>query len=174
MTTSSYHQERGLLSGRKVHERPEHTTTVRREVVLAASPEEVFDFCLSVDGYSFIMPYRVDVIGYSSAQLEAKMAIAFRVRFKHVFPVRWVAYLEEMDRPHRFVDLQTRGLFRYFRHTHVCEPHADGTRYRDQVEFATGWGRWVDSVLMRRELQQLFTHRQNRMSALLGSARSPE
>ncbi len=167
MTEHSYLRERGLLSGRKVHERPAHTTVVSREVILPAAPERVFDFCLSVEGYSAIMPYRVDMIGYSADQLEEQMAIAFRVRFKNVFPVRWIAYLEKLDRPNVFVDLQTRGMFRYFRHTHTFEPYGPGTRYRDHVEFATHFGRFVDRALMRRELDRVFVHRQQRMFELL-------
>ena len=167
MTNDQYLDERGFLSGRKVHDRPKRTTAISREVVLPATPKKVFDFCLSVEGYSAIMPYRVDMIGYSSEQLEEKMAIAFRIHFMNLFPVRWIAFLEELNKPHRFIDLQTRGMFRYFRHTHTFEEHQDGTRYGDHVEFATRLGRFIDSRIMKPELTRVFKYRQKRMRELL-------
>ncbi|MFX4293937.1 SRPBCC family protein [Streptomyces bohaiensis] len=163
------HQERGLLSGRRVTQRPPRTQSVRHEVLLAAPPEKVFDFCLTPEGYSAIMPTRITMKGQTDEEIGQGSSVAWNFWLMNVIPVRWVAHIAEHDRPRQFVDLQLRGLFTYFRHTHSCEPHGTGTLYRDEVEFASRMGAFVDRTAVRAELNRNFRHRQRRMREILGA-----
>ncbi|GAA3987491.1 polyketide cyclase/dehydrase [Thermobifida alba] len=173
MEAPKFHLERGLLSGAHTDRRPGRTCAVEHSVRLAAPPEEVFDFCLSETGFTSIMPYRVRVLGQSAKDLAPGESVAFSIYLAKVLPIRWVAYLDEVNRPQQFVDLQTRGIFRYFRHTHSCRPDREGTHYTDHVEYATRLGPLLDRTLIKAELNRMFRHRHRRMAELLGERQSP-
>lgn len=93
--------------------------------------------------------------------------------------VNWVARLVEIVPPHptltgieaRFVDLQVRGPFCFWRHTHEFEALSDqSTRMTDHVEYHFGWGPigWLaDRTLIRKMLHDLFDYRQQVLDRMI-------
>jgi len=157
----------GLLSGPDVASPPRRTTGFASAVWIAAPPERVFDFCLDVESIKAMLPDRAEEApGWN---LEARLGgvYAFRYWVRGIFPLTTVVRIERFDRPSLIVDLQLRGLFRYWRHTHTCASEAQGTLYEDAVEFATRFGPWVDRWLVRRDVAAMFAFRQSRMKELL-------
>ena len=56
--------------------------------------------------------------------------------------VTWLTLIQEWDPPHRFVDVQVRGPYALWHHTHEFErASGDGaTLMRDTVRYAIGFG----------------------------------
>jgi len=54
--------------------------------------------------------------------------------------------ITEFDPPHRFVDEMVRGPFTTFRHEHLFEPMAAGTRMTDVIDFTIPLGILVNPV----------------------------
>lgn len=158
---------RGPLSGSRTTVRPRHVTHFRREVLIARSRQDVFDFCLRAENVEAILPDRIEPSADSPLVGEAGGVYEFRHWMRALLPVRWVVLIDRFEPGHEFVDHQLRGSFRWFRHTHSCLPGDGGTLYRDSIEFATLLGRVLDQVLVLRELDRLFTFRQRRMRELL-------
>jgi ligand-binding SRPBCC domain-containing protein len=68
----------------------------------------------------------------------------------------------EHDRPARFVDEQTSGPFKRFRHEHRFEPSDQGTLMIDSIEFdapAGILGVAVERLVLRRYLRRLISRR---------------
>ena len=77
-------------------------------------------------------------------------------------PLSLTSRVTEFDAPHRFVDEQTRGPFRVFRHEHLFEPTASGSVMTDRVQFTAPFGvlgRLVEKLVLERYLRRLIEER---------------
>lgn len=122
------------------------TTKLRITEDFAAPPEEVFSLCVSRAGFENAMPPGVRVLAWPEHFVDGAV-LDFRWAVAGLELVRWTAVVEDFDDGRAFTDHQVQGPFRFWRHTHVCEPHGDGTRYTDMVEFSTGYGPPGDLVV---------------------------
>ena len=82
----------------------------------------------------------------------------------HHFGVRFslTSRVTELDMPRRFVDEQTRGPFRHFRHEHVFEPTVSGSVMIDRIHFSAPFGVFgtaVERVVLTRYLRRLIETR---------------
>jgi ligand-binding SRPBCC domain-containing protein len=88
------------------------------------------------------------------------------------FPVTWVAQIAVWEPPLLFADVQRRGPYRAWEHTHRFSAVAGGTEIRDRVRYRLRGGPLaplVDRLGHRALLRRLFDYRMARLSALLGS-----
>jgi ligand-binding SRPBCC domain-containing protein len=89
--------------------------------------------------------------------------LEYRLRIYGV-PVNWRTRIEVVEPPNRFVDVQEKGPYASWRHTHTfreVDPHH--TEIRDQVEFAMPLGPLGElayRMLVARSLQQIFDYRE--------------
>ncbi len=88
---------------------------------------------------------------------------------------RMTAQITEMDEPHSFIDEQTRGPFRRFRHEHRFLIDNGHTEMIDHVTFASPLGpigALVDRVALGRYMERLIAKRAShlRHQAELGAA----
>ncbi len=100
--------------------------------------------------------------------------IQYRLRL-HGVPVLWNTLIQAWDPPHRFVDVQIRGPYRMWHHTHEFRPTEDGTAtvMTDTVRYAIGFepfGEVAHRLLVRRDLAAIFDYRAERVPALLAAA----
>jgi len=87
-------------------------------------------------------------------------------------PVTWVAQIAVWEPPLLFADVQRRGPYRAWEHTHWFSAVAGGTEIRDRVRYRLRGGPLaplVDRLGHRALLQRLFDYRMERLSALLGN-----
>jgi ligand-binding SRPBCC domain-containing protein len=77
-------------------------------------------------------------------------------------PLRWRTLITEFSPPHRFVDLQLRGPYAYWHHTHSFVETDDGTIVADEVRYALPFGllgRAAHTIVIRRQLNHVFDFR---------------
>jgi ligand-binding SRPBCC domain-containing protein len=67
--------------------------------------------------------------------MRAGALIDYRLRLRGI-PLRWQSEITLWDPPSRFADVQRRGPYRQWDHTHTFEEDAGGTMVRDQVTYA--------------------------------------
>jgi ligand-binding SRPBCC domain-containing protein len=82
----------------------------------------------------------------------------YRLRL-HGWPVRWQTEISEWDPPHRFVDEQRRGPYRWWIHTHTFTAGPDGTEMEDVIDYATPGGALVHELFVGRDLRRIFEYR---------------
>lgn len=159
--------ERGLLSGPHTTERPRSTSTAVYTAYFDAPTDRVFAFCTSRSGLEGSMPGGVRVLRWPEEGFAEGEPMVLRWRLAGVLPVRWVGVIDSFEEGRHFTDLQLRGLFRYFRHTHSVAPDGAGTAYTDRVEFASRFGPFLDRTVLRLVMDRMFLRRLARMQGLV-------
>src|SRR5829696_9411089 len=153
---------------------------LHREQRLEGSPEEVFPFFADARNLEAITPplLRFRVITPEPLDLRAGTFLQYRLRL-HGVPVTWHTTIQDWSPPHRFVDVQVRGPYALWHHTHefVAAP-GSGTLMTDTVRYAIGFGplgELARRALVRRDLEAIFAFRAERVPALLagGDEREP-
>ena len=137
--------------------------TLEREQVLAGTPEEVFAFFADARNLEVITPpfLRFSVVTPGDIELRTGTLIQYRLRL-HGLPVNWLTAIQAWDPPHCFVDVQVSGPYALWHHTHLLEPHAEGTLMRDVVRYALPLGplgALAHTAFVRRDVERIFDYR---------------
>jgi len=90
--------------------------------------------------------------------------IEYRLRL-HRVPVRWRTRIEAWEAPRRFVDVQVRGPYSLWEHTHTFEEDGpETTIIRDRVRYAIPFGplgELANRLVVKRDLKQIFDYRRD-------------
>ena len=145
---------------------------LEREQCLPRPPEDVFPFFADARNLEAITPplLRFRVLTPEPIEMRVGTHIQYRLRL-HGVPVNWHTTIQAWEPPHRFVDVQVRGPYALWHHTHTFAPDgADGTLMRDVVRYAIGFGPLGDlaeRLLVRRDLARIFDFRAQEVPRLL-------
>lgn len=136
-----------------------HTLTA--DLWLPRKPNIVFPFFADASNLETITPPWLRFTVQTSAPIimRAGALIDYRLRV-HGIPLHWQSEITSWEPPHLFVDEQRRGPYRYWRHTHTFEDKDGGSLCRDLVEYSVPGGRFINWLLVRRDLQRIFAYRQ--------------
>ncbi len=153
------------------------TYELRRETFLPRPIEEVFAFFSAPENLETLTP---PCLGFQiqtpqPISMAPGAIIEYRLRVRGV-PVRWRTRIETWDPPHEFSDVQEKGPYRLWRHTHGFRAVPGGTVVEDVVRYALPFGllgRLVHWLLVRRDLNNIFDYRAVRLAELLGADRQP-
>jgi ligand-binding SRPBCC domain-containing protein len=146
--------------------------TLRSEQALDADVETVFAFFADPLNLEVITPplLRFAVVTPAPIPMGVGTFIQYRLRLRGV-PLRWDTLIQAWEPPRRFVDVQVRGPYRLWHHTHELTPLDDGrTLMRDTVRYDLGFGALgalAHRVIVRRDLEAIFAYRAERVPALL-------
>jgi ligand-binding SRPBCC domain-containing protein len=148
---------------------------LRREQRLEAPPEAVFPFFADPRNLEAITPPLLSfrLLTPDPIAMGVGTFLQYALRLRGV-PVRWDTLIQQWDPPHRFVDVQVRGPYRLWHHTHELLPVGDGraTLMRDTVRYAVGFG-VLGEVARRaavvRDLEAIFAFRAERVPGLVAS-----
>jgi ligand-binding SRPBCC domain-containing protein len=145
---------------------------LQREQLLSGRREAVFAFFADAFNLEAITPplLHFRMLTRAPVAMGAGTVLRYRLRL-HGVPVVWQTLIREWEPGVRFVDVQLRGPYRLWHHTHEFADAGDGrTRMRDTVRYAVGFGalgELADRVLVRRDLDAIFDHRARAVPALL-------
>jgi ligand-binding SRPBCC domain-containing protein len=144
---------------------------LERSQVLPGSPEGVFAFFADARNLETITPplLRFEVVTPDPIEMGAGTRIRYRLRL-HGIPISWLTAIEVWEPPHRFVDVQVRGPYALWHHTHTFAEHPEGTRMRDVVRYAIGFGplgALAHRLVVRRDLEAIFEFRHAAIAPLL-------
>jgi ligand-binding SRPBCC domain-containing protein len=102
------------------------------------------------------------------------IAAGVRIRYRislHGLPLGWTTEIRRWEPPHRFVDVQLRGPYRLWHHTHRFEARDGGTEITDTVRYRLPFGmlgRLMNRVVVRGDVERIFDYRIERIRALFG------
>ena len=145
--------------------------TLRREQTLPGTPDEVFPFFADAANLEAIAPplLRFRVVTPDPIEMRVGTLIQYRLRL-HGIPVNWLTTIQAWEPPHRFVDVQLRGPYALWHHTHDLRPDGDGgTVMRDTVRYAIGFGPFGElahRLFVARDLEAIFDFRAKRVERL--------
>jgi ligand-binding SRPBCC domain-containing protein len=147
--------------------------TLRREQRLPKPPGQVFEFFADAFNLERITPpwlgFRVHTPG--PIAMGPGTLIEYRLRL-HRVPVRWLTRIEVWEPGRRFVDVQVRGPYRMWHHTHEFESGGRGdTIVRDTVRYAMPLGPLgaaAHRLFVAGDLRAIFDYRVASVSKVMG------
>jgi ligand-binding SRPBCC domain-containing protein len=155
-----------------------HEHILRREQWVPRPIEDVFAFFSEAGNLEAITPpwlgFRIDSPGPIVMRPGAR--IHYRISL-HGLPLRWVTEIKTWEPPHAFVDVQLRGPYRSWHHTHYFEPMNGGTLMRDAVRYVLPFGplgRLAHAWIVKSDLEAIFDHRALRMTKVFGARSAHE
>ena len=142
-----------------------------REQRLPGTPDEVFGLFADALNLEPLTPpwLRFRVLTPPPIAMRAGTILDYRLRL-HGAPVRWRTRIERWEPPHAFVDVQVRGPYRLWHHTHTFEPCEGGTLMRDVVRYALPLGplgSLAHAAFVRRDLKRIFDFRHAAVAQML-------
>lgn len=138
--------------------------------------ERAFEFFGQARNLEAITPQWLGfrLISPEPIEMRAGTLIDYRLKL-HGVPVRWRTRIEVWEPPERFVDVQLRGPYALWEHTHTFERDGDdAVVIGDRVRYALPFGALGDLLhgFVRRDLERIFDHRARVVAARLGAARA--
>ncbi|HYH80328.1 MAG TPA: SRPBCC family protein [Longimicrobium sp.] len=139
---------------------------------LPVSIAEAWDFFSDARNLAVITPPSLgfEVTGPLPERMYAGMIITYRVRPLLGLPVRWVTEITHVDEPHRFVDEQRFGPYRFWHHQHLFREIPGGVEATDIVHYALPpGGGAVRRALVAPRLAEIFTYRKAVLERTFGA-----
>lgn len=131
---------------------------------------EVFSFFAEARNLQTLTPpwLKFEVITPTPIVMRAGTLIDYRITV-HGLPIRWRTEIAEWNPPHRFVDVQLTGPYTLWHHTHTFEERGASTLCGDAVRYRPRGGALMDCLFVRRDIEQIFQYRQQRLKAIFAS-----
>jgi ligand-binding SRPBCC domain-containing protein len=154
---------------------PSRVHVFRREQRLEAPPDAVFSFFADARNLEAITPplLRFRLLTPEPIAMGAGTFLQYALRI-HGVPVRWDTLIQQWEPPHRFVDVQVRGPYRLWHHTHEVEAVDGGVAslMRDTVRYSVGFGPLGEvarRAIVARDVAAIFAFRAQRVPQLVAS-----
>jgi len=136
---------------------------LRRRQLIPLPLDQVFLFFERPENLSRLTPPSLgfQILTPPPIQMKSGCLVDYTVRVLGL-PVRWTTLITEYDPPRRFVDVQLKGPYSYWHHTHEFEAVEGGTMMTDTVRYVLPFG-WLGGVahalFVRRQLRRIFDYR---------------
>lgn len=143
---------------------------LEREQVIARPRREVFAFFANASNLERLTPSTLhfEIRTKLDGALAAGAVIDYRLSLLGV-PFWWRTLIEVFEPPSRFVDVQQRGPYGSWRHTHDFSDVPGGTLVRDKVEYELplgALGGLVGGWFVSRQLRQIFDFRHDALARI--------
>jgi ligand-binding SRPBCC domain-containing protein len=142
----------------------------RQRLALPAS--HAFEFFADARNLQSITPPWLSFSVRNAGPIEMRPGalIDYRLRL-HGLPVRWRTLISVWEPPVRFIDLQIKGPYAHWEHTHTFEPVGDqAVVIVDRVRYALPLGPLgaiAHELLVRRDVEHIFEFRQRALAKSL-------
>lgn len=142
----------------------ENEFRLHAELKLPRPLDEVFPFFASAKNLEALTPplLHFKITSLDAIEMCKDTIINYRLRI-HGIPIRWTSLINLWDPPHRFIDEQIRGPYRYWIHQHLFEKCGNETIVKDDVRYQVFGGRIVHDLLVKRDLMKIFSFRQTKL-----------
>jgi ligand-binding SRPBCC domain-containing protein len=147
--------------------------TLEQQVLIPAPRERVFPFFADARNLERLTPpaLRFRILTAGAIEMHAGTIIDYELRLSRV-PFRWRTQIEIWDPPGRFVDVQAKGPYAHWRHTHTFQEAPGGTLMRDRVDYALPLGPLgaiARRLFVARQLDAIFAFRGRVIREIFGA-----
>lgn len=132
--------------------------------------EQIFPFFGDAGNLEAITPpwLNFHVLTPRPIPMHAGQLIDYKLRL-HGIPIRWRTEIAAWEPSVRFIDRQLKGPYSLWVHEHTFEGQSGGTLARDRVEYQVPGGWLIHTLLVRRDLERIFTYRRQVLQQYFGS-----
>jgi ligand-binding SRPBCC domain-containing protein len=146
------------------------TYLLERQQFIPRPLAEVFAFFADAGNLETLTPGNLNfkILTPRPIAMQAGTVIDYQLKLVGV-PFKWKTLIETFDPPHRFTDVQSRGPYRLWHHTHEFSAVDGGTLVVDRVRYQLplgpfGW--FANAAFVRRQLKGIFDFRANKLAEL--------
>ena len=145
--------------------------------VLPISMEEAWDFLSNPANLSIITPPHMGfkILSGADRPMFPGQIIQYKVSpFKGV-TTNWVTEITHVKEGEYFVDEQRFGPYALWHHKHFISPVEQGVLMEDLIDYKLpfGWlGRMMHPILVKKQLQSIFTYREAKLKELFGTVQT--
>jgi ligand-binding SRPBCC domain-containing protein len=144
--------------------------TIRREVWLPHPRGQVFEFFSQARNLEQITPPLLHFHVLTPEPIEMREGTLIDYKLKiHGLPMSWRTKITRWNPPYEFADLQLRGPYKLWDHTHGFLEENGGTRMIDEVRYELPFGPLGDlahRLMVRRDVEEIFRYRNQVISGL--------
>ena len=141
--------------------------TFHTELWLPRPRDEVFAFFADARKLETLTPPWLNFEVLTPAPITMRPGALFDYRIRvHGLPIRWRTEITEWNPPHWFVDVQLRGPYTVWHHTHTFEERDGGTQCLDRVRYRPRGGTVVNWLFVRCDVASIFAFRTERLSQI--------
>ena len=133
--------------------------------------EEIFSFFSAAENLEKLTPSWLNFHILSQLPLqkiEQGSLIDYRLKL-HGIPIRWRTLIESFDPPHSFADIQLKGPYQTWHHTHFFESMGRGTLMIDEVYYQLPLGKlgqWLGAAKVKSDIKKIFQYRREKILEL--------
>jgi len=144
------------------------------ELWLPRPRDELFPFFAEARNLEAITPpwLKFEVLTPGPMAIHADALIDYRIRV-HGIPIYWRTRIAEWNPPHRFVDVQLRGPYTLWHHTHIFEDKDGGTLCVDDVRYRPRGGALMNWLFVRCDVENIFAYRTERLAQIFREDPAP-
>lgn len=146
--------------------------TFSAEQFLPISIERAWNFFSSAKNLSRITPpemqFRI-ISEFKDDAIYNGMVIDYIVRPILGIPLKWKTVITHVDKPYQFMDMQKKGPYKLWEHTHTFVEKDNGVLMKDVVRYALPFGilgRFAHVLFVRKKLHQIFEFRKTTLEEL--------
>lgn len=150
---------------------------LEREQRLGLPLGQAFEFYAHARNLETITPpwMAFSVLTPEPIEMRAGTLIDYRLKV-HGVPLRWRTRIEAWEPPQRFVDIQLRGPYALWEHTHTFEADGDeavviGDRVRYELPLGP-LGEIAHTLFVKRDLDRVFEYREQVVAQRLQGSRT--
>ena len=146
---------------------------LRRKVSIPAPVEDVFSFFSNTENLNLIMPpwLYFNILTPLPIKMEKNVLIDYSIKLLGLRLI-WNTEITVWQPPHKFVDIQIKGPYRVWEHTHLFEEKEGGTQMEDVIRYAVpGFvlSPLIHFLIVRPRLENIFAFREQRILELFTS-----
>ncbi len=153
------------------------TRTLSTRQFIARPVEDVFAFFERPENLARITPPELGFVMHTSdSEMRDGLAIEYTVRPFLGIPTPWRSRIAGYQPPTSFIDIEERGPYRRWEHTHTFTGVEGGTRVDDTITYELPLGALGDAFhdrLVRPALERIFTYRATAIAQLFQSTAEP-
>ena len=151
-----------------------HIHVLERQQRVELPIERIFEFYGDARNLETLTPPWMGFHVITPAPIEMRPGAIIDYRLNvHGLPLRWRTRIDAWEPPTRFVDVQLRGPYSRWEHTHTFQPDGkDAVLIGDRVRYVLPLGplgEIAHVALVKRDLKRIFDYRELAVSRALGA-----
>ena len=136
---------------------------LKREQSVKRPLDEVFAFFEKAENLSRITPSSLgfEILTPTPIHMKDGTVIDYTIRLAGM-PIHWRSLITSYEPPYCFVDVQLKGPYAFWHHTHSFKETQGGTLITDEVHYALPFGflgRLAHALFVKRQLKKIFDYR---------------
>ena len=147
--------------------------SLARDQAVNRPQAQVFDFFAAAENLARVTPAKLgfEFVEPPPDRFDVGVEVHYRIHINGI-PVNWISRIIEWDPPRRFADLQIKGPYHRWTHTHIFDPDGDSrTIIRDRVQYEVPLGPLGEVarlLFVERQLKAIFDFRAQAFGEALG------